>query len=233
MSKEDYQRIIAAEAVVANEKKSTALAYVFAILLGGAGAHNFYLGRPWRGALNLTLLVLSFVPQIGVFFLVINGLLVIWDLFTIPSVIRSQVNAIRARFRATHSDDAAVAGTAVLQPVGEAAELRRGWMAAVIVLFLIFLSAGMAVHLTRSPEKAATVEETQTTPEPVKTEDAGVEKAVERKIEPPQPVEAASPSPATEATTPAPAKETTTAAPTPRKGKRRKESPGKVEMSPQ
>jgi TM2 domain-containing membrane protein YozV len=233
MSKEDYERIIAAEAVVANEKKSTALAYVFAIFLGGAGAHNFYLGRPWRGLLNLLLLVLCFLPQIGILFLIINGVLVIWDLFMIPSIIGEQVEGIRRRFLRP-SDTVA---KQVLQPETQAEPADGMNPALWALLALIVISLGASILGARDRQTAVTGASTGEPPIPPAVIEA--EKALAPQAVPPRPVEAApaatepaSPS-ATEAASPAPAAEPSAPPPASRKGKRRKNGSGRVEMSPQ
>ncbi len=62
--------------------KSTAATYVLWFFLGAFGVHQFYMGKIGRGILYLF--------TAGVF-----GIMLIWDLFTIPSQVRT-VNAQRA-----------------------------------------------------------------------------------------------------------------------------------------
>jgi len=64
-------------------KKSAGVAYLFLLLLGGLGAHQFYLGKRGRAIFYL----LTFF---GVF-----GIMPVVDLFTLPSQVR-QVNTQRA-----------------------------------------------------------------------------------------------------------------------------------------
>lgn len=53
-------QILARESYVRNESKSTILAYIFFITpLGGLGFHNFYLGKPFRGLVELFMFFLS------------------------------------------------------------------------------------------------------------------------------------------------------------------------------
>jgi TM2 domain-containing membrane protein YozV len=62
-------------------EKSTVAAYLFLIFLGTWGAHRFYLGRPWTGAL--------YMFTCGLF-----GLGLLWDLFAIPTYV-STANSYR------------------------------------------------------------------------------------------------------------------------------------------
>jgi hypothetical protein len=63
--------------------KETGIAYLFLILLGGVGAHEFYLGKTGRGIL--------YILTLGGFL----GILPLIDLFTLPSQVR-RVNTERA-----------------------------------------------------------------------------------------------------------------------------------------
>ncbi|WP_200809851.1 TM2 domain-containing protein [Demequina sp. NBRC 110054] len=62
--------------------KDTFITYILWFFLGVFGVHQFYMGKIGRGILYLL--------TAGVF-----GIMVIWDLFTIPAQVR-QVNAQRA-----------------------------------------------------------------------------------------------------------------------------------------
>lgn len=62
--------------------RSTGIAYLWLIFLGGVGAHQFYIGKPGRGILYL-------------FTLGLLGFGVLIDLFTLPSQVRTR-NAQRA-----------------------------------------------------------------------------------------------------------------------------------------
>ncbi len=60
-------------------KKKAVTAILLALLLGWMGAHQFYLGRPWRGVLYL-LFFWTYIPV----------LLTIIDLFKIPAAVSNQ-----------------------------------------------------------------------------------------------------------------------------------------------
>ncbi len=68
-------------------RKATGAAYVLWFLLGGFGAHRFYLGRTGSGIAQLLLMVLGWVPLflgwavLGIWWLV--------DAFLIPDMIRT------------------------------------------------------------------------------------------------------------------------------------------------
>ncbi len=62
--------------------KDTFITYLLWFFLGVFGVHQFYMGKIGRGILYLL--------TAGVF-----GIMIIWDLFTIPAQVR-QVNAQRA-----------------------------------------------------------------------------------------------------------------------------------------
>ena len=54
------QRLILAEARLANQKKSVTVAFFLWFVLGGLGAHNFYLNRIIQGVIKILLLGSSF-----------------------------------------------------------------------------------------------------------------------------------------------------------------------------
>lgn len=67
-------------------KKSTGVAYILWIFLGGFGAHRFYLGQTGTGVAQLLLLLLGWLPLFLGW-----GILGIWlfvDLFLIPDIAR-------------------------------------------------------------------------------------------------------------------------------------------------
>ena len=76
---------------ITNEKPSTGVAYLLAIFLGVLGAHRFYLGRAGTGVIML-LISLTF------FGLVITSIWTLIDLFLIPGMIRSKVEALRQKY---------------------------------------------------------------------------------------------------------------------------------------
>ncbi|CAN7549208.1 NINE protein [Pararhizobium sp. LjRoot238] len=83
---------------VTNEAKSTAVAYLLLIFLGGLGAHRFYIGRPGSGLAMLALFVFGFATAgliVGGLFILV---LIVWslvDLFLIPGMIRQQKAEVR------------------------------------------------------------------------------------------------------------------------------------------
>jgi TM2 domain-containing membrane protein YozV len=92
------------EARVANEKKSTGLAYVLWFFLGGLGVHNFYLRRP---LLALVEVACVWIGVIGAFaapplalLAILGGILLFIDLFTIPGAVRRDMERIRTRVAA-------------------------------------------------------------------------------------------------------------------------------------
>jgi TM2 domain-containing membrane protein YozV len=68
--------------------KSTGIAYLLWIFLGGFGLHRFYLGSNGMGALILCATLLGFVTG---FTFIITLVVLLYDLFTIPSQVE-QVN---------------------------------------------------------------------------------------------------------------------------------------------
>ncbi|AMU88809.1 hypothetical protein ATM17_07100 [Sphingopyxis macrogoltabida] len=77
-------------------RKSTGVAYLLCIFLGGLGIHRFYLGRSGSGAAQLVLWVLGWVT----FFVawIPLGIWVIVDLFLIPSIAREENMKLVDRF---------------------------------------------------------------------------------------------------------------------------------------
>lgn len=94
---------ILVEQRVTNEAKSTAVAYLLWIFLGGFGAHRFYIGRTGSGIAMIALLVIGLVTAgvgIGALFIVALGVWLLVDLFLIPGMIRNHTNAVRESFSA-------------------------------------------------------------------------------------------------------------------------------------
>jgi len=88
---------------VANDGKSTGVAYLLWLFLGGLGGHRFYLGKTGTGLLMLALLgvgVLTSAIGIGFVFLIAVGIWALVDAFLIPGMIRADKDAIRARLSA-------------------------------------------------------------------------------------------------------------------------------------
>lgn len=62
--------------------KSTGIAYLLWFFLGGFGVHRFYLGSVGVGVAVLICTILGFVL---LFPLIITGLVLLYDMFTLPS----------------------------------------------------------------------------------------------------------------------------------------------------
>ena len=84
----DTQRMLVYDA----NKKSAGVAYLLLLFFGMLGAHRFYLSRTGSGLAILLLFLLSFplmTVGIGFIMLLIAGVWVFIDLFTIPGMVRS------------------------------------------------------------------------------------------------------------------------------------------------
>nr|WP_247714360.1 TM2 domain-containing protein [Qipengyuania aerophila] len=77
-------------------RKSTGVAYLLCIFLGGFGAHRFYLGRTGTGAVQLVLWLLGwatlFIAWIPL------GIWIIVDLFLIPGLARNENMSLADKF---------------------------------------------------------------------------------------------------------------------------------------
>lgn len=94
------QEQLLVEQRLANEKKSTGVAYLLWFFLGGLGGHRFYLGRSGTGALMLVLTILGAVTLpvgIGAFILIAVGLWALVDAFLIPGMISALLRDARLR----------------------------------------------------------------------------------------------------------------------------------------
>ena len=83
---------------VTNQAKSSGVAYLLLIFLGGMGIHRLYLGRTGSGVTMLSLFVLGWatlVFGIGLLFLLIVGLWAFVDLFLVSGMVEQQKAAVR------------------------------------------------------------------------------------------------------------------------------------------
>jgi len=83
---------------VTNAAKSSGVAYILCLFLGGFGAHRFYLGHPTSGMAMLGLMVLGVgLAQfpVGALFFITGVIWIINDLFLIPRMVQNQTNAFR------------------------------------------------------------------------------------------------------------------------------------------
>ncbi len=158
--------------------KSTALAYVLWLLLGGVGVHNFYMGKVYWGLLYLVLGAFGWVfflaglvagglasgatdgsagtAILGILALGLLGLLLLWDLFTIPRQIAVREEGIKqellAQLGATNQD--------VTRPAAnkDATTPRTVWLSALLLALinvstLFFLFNGRSCY-TMQEEKS-------------------------------------------------------------------------------
>jgi TM2 domain-containing membrane protein YozV len=110
-------------AEVQRQSKSTGLAYVLWFFVGTFGVHKFYMGRPVWGLIYLLLcgvgylfffggLIASMAAQendpagamqgsgaaaIGLAALILLGLFLLWDLFTIPRQLRQKEEKVKTK----------------------------------------------------------------------------------------------------------------------------------------
>lgn len=92
---------------IANERKSTLVAYLLWFFLGFFGVHRFYLGRWVSGLLMLVLFGIgSALTFIGVGYVLIGAVALWWliDALLIPAMIAEDMSAMRMRMRAGYDD---------------------------------------------------------------------------------------------------------------------------------
>ena len=96
----DTQQQILIEQRISNEKKSTGVAYLLWIFLGGFGAHRFYLGKVGSGVAQLILimggLLLSTI-LIGIPMVIAGGIWLLIDLLLITGIISQDIQRIREK----------------------------------------------------------------------------------------------------------------------------------------
>lgn len=94
---EEWRKPLVEAPSVTQGQKSLAVAYLLAILFGGLGIHNFYLGRTGAAVGMLVLYVLGVLTAVffvGLLLLAAVGTWLIVDLCLIPSYVRT--SALRA-----------------------------------------------------------------------------------------------------------------------------------------
>jgi TM2 domain-containing membrane protein YozV len=92
------QEQILIEQRVANEAKSTGVAYLLWFFLGGFGGHRFYLGRTGSAVAILLLTIIGIVTAvvgIGVVILLGTAIWILVDAFLIPGMVQQQKNDVR------------------------------------------------------------------------------------------------------------------------------------------
>ncbi len=96
----DNDRIVLANArahmMYDANRKSTGVAYLLCIFLGGVGAHRFYLGRTGSAVAQLALWLLGLVT--GFVLWIPLGIWILVDLFLIPGIAREQNMALADKF---------------------------------------------------------------------------------------------------------------------------------------
>lgn len=98
----DTQQQMLIEQRITNDGKSTLVAYLLLVFLGGFGAHRFYLGRIKSGVAMLVLFVLGWATLalvVGAAFLLVVGIWAVVDLFLIPGMIAEDRNRLRENLR--------------------------------------------------------------------------------------------------------------------------------------
>ena len=86
-------------------KKSALIAYLLWFLLGGLGAHRFYLGQTGSAVFMLILFVVSLFTWFIIVGLVTAAVLVIWlfiDIFLIPGIVQTQNILLMERIKGGH-----------------------------------------------------------------------------------------------------------------------------------
>lgn len=99
----DTQKQILIEQRLANEKKSTGVAYLLWLFLGGFGAHRFYLGKTGSAIAQLILViggVLLSAVIIGLPMLVVGGIWLLVDAFLILGLVSADQAVKRGRITA-------------------------------------------------------------------------------------------------------------------------------------
>ena len=94
----DTQQQILVEQRVNNEKKSTGVAYLLFLFLGGFGAHRFYLGKTGSAVAILILVIGGMLLSaiiIGIPMLIIGSIWLIVDIFLIPGMVAQDVQRLR------------------------------------------------------------------------------------------------------------------------------------------
>jgi TM2 domain-containing membrane protein YozV len=96
------EQLMLVEQRIANDKKSTVVAYLLWFFFGGLGVHRFYLGKSGSGAAMLALTILGFltaVIYIGVALLLVVAIWLIVDAFLIPGLIAQSTQELRQRLQ--------------------------------------------------------------------------------------------------------------------------------------
>lgn len=102
-STERTQRRILVETTIANQKKSVGIAYLLWFFFGPFGGHNYYVGKPMLGAMQLfgyilgLAMLFSQVPLLAGLLLFAVGISLILDLCFIPARINAQTERLRER----------------------------------------------------------------------------------------------------------------------------------------
>jgi TM2 domain-containing membrane protein YozV len=85
------QQLTMVQSELEHKKKSVAVAYVLAILLGGLGAHRFYVRKTGTAVTQLVLTLLGYLTMvilIGFLFVGIVGIWVLVDLFLLHGYVK-------------------------------------------------------------------------------------------------------------------------------------------------
>jgi TM2 domain-containing membrane protein YozV len=94
------QQQMLVEQRLANDKKSTGVAYLLWFFLGGFGAHRFYLGKTGSAVAMLVLTILGWATVVIVVGIPVLLAVLVWllvDAFLIPGMISQLVQDARTR----------------------------------------------------------------------------------------------------------------------------------------
>jgi len=100
---ESTQRRILVETTIANERKSVGIAYLLWFFFGGFGGHNYYVGKPVLGMMQLLGNVFGWaaffggVPGLALLLFAGVGISMLVDLCLIPARINAQTEKLRER----------------------------------------------------------------------------------------------------------------------------------------
>lgn len=106
-STERTQRRILIETTIANERKSAGIAYLLWFFFGPFGGHNYHVGKPMLGAMQLfgyiigLAMLFSGVHLLAGLLLFALGISLVIDLCFIPARINAQTEKLRERLSDT------------------------------------------------------------------------------------------------------------------------------------
>jgi hypothetical protein len=100
---ESIQRRILIETTIANERKSVGIAYVLWFFFGAFGGHNYYVGKPLLGMMQLLGYLFGWaafftgVAPLAFLLFAVVGISLVIDLCLIPTRVNAQTDKLRER----------------------------------------------------------------------------------------------------------------------------------------